>query len=97
MSDTTIEVPQGTVEYLYADVVADRTLNSQPVEIGLGTTVTAATWDDAQWTGASGTSRSCRILLDGSQVAGRYAIFVRITDTPEIPIIKAGYLKVKVN
>ena len=91
-----IVMPVGSVEYLFADVSADQTLISQPVEIGLGTSLTTVTWSTASWIGDVGTTRTARILLDGTLTAGRYLIFVRITDDPETPIVKAGVLTLQV-
>lgn len=92
-----IEIVEGSVEYLYGDVTADRPLVSQPVAMAVNQGVEGATWVVATWVGDVGLSRSCRILLDGTLAAGKYQVFVKITDTPEVPITKAGVLKVKTN
>ena len=92
-----IELAQGTVEYLYADVTADHILDSQPVRIAVATSVTTAVWQEATWVGDPGLTRSARLLLDGSLGAGKYGVFVQITDEPEIPIFKAGVVRVKSN
>lgn len=89
-----IEIPYGSREFLYADVTADVTLDAQVVEIGVGRTVTDATWLAAGWQGDAGTTRSARALLDGTLALGKWSVFVRITDNPEIPIIHAGVLRV---
>lgn len=93
MSD--VEMVTGSVEYLHVDVTCDVVLDQQPVEIGLGSTVDKATWTSAAWEGDAGTTRTCRILLDGSLAASKYNVFVKIHDTPEIPIVRAGVLRIK--
>lgn len=90
-------MPQGSVEYLYVDVTSDVTLSAQPVAMKVAPTVTQGTWLAAEWMGTEGLTRSCRILLDGTLTAGKYDIFVKITDNTEIPIINAGVLRIKVN
>lgn len=95
---TETEIVKGSVEYLYVDVTGDVVLDSQPVRLAFATTLTSSsTWVDATWMGSAGTSRSCRYLLDGLLAVGKVNIFVKITDSPEIPIIKAGTLRVKAN
>lgn len=94
---TEIEMEKGSIEYLYADVTSDIALDQQAVEIAIAPTVQTAVWLTAAWTGDAGNDRTCRVLLDGTLAAGKYMIFVKIHDNPEIPIIKAGSLKVKVN
>lgn len=97
---TEIEIPQGSVEYLYADVTCDRILDEQPVALAIATVITsvdADEWEEAEWVGDPDNARSARLLLDGSLPAGKYQVFVRITDTPEVPIVKAGTLRVKPN
>jgi hypothetical protein len=91
-----IVVTVGSVEYLYADVTADRELDSQPVEMAVDTNPASADWAEATWVGDPGLTRSCRILLDGTLAAGKYSVYVRITDTPEVPVVKAGVLRVRV-
>lgn len=92
-----ISVASTSIEYLYVDVSTDVTLDVQPVAVGIGTTVEDVTWHDATWQGEAGTDRSARILLDGTLEPGVYRVFVRITDSPEIPVVKAGVLRVRAN
>lgn len=94
---TEIEMEQGSIEYLYADVNSDIVLDEQPVEMAIATTVTTAVWKSAAWVGDAGLARSARLLLDGTLTAGKYQVFVKVHDAPEVPIIHAGTLKVKVN
>lgn len=92
MSETTIVL--GSKEYLYVDLTADQSLVDQTVEVAITTGVADAVWQPAEWQGQAGLSRSARILLDGTLAAGRYNVFVRLTDLPEVPILNAGKLRV---
>lgn len=95
MSDVTVEIPLGSVEYLYADITADVALDGS-IEIGIGGPPNEATWQTAAWVGDVDLSRSARVLLDGSLALGTYLMWARITDSPEIPIIKCGKVKIVV-
>lgn len=92
---TEIEMEKGSIEYLYADVVSDVTLDQQVVEMALAETLASVTWLPAAWMGASGLARTARVLLDGTVAEGKYQVFVKIHDNPEVPIIKAGTLRIK--
>lgn len=94
MSD--IVVIQGSTEYLYADVTSNIELDTQTVEMAYATTIDAVSaWTTAAWQGTAGTERTARALFTFAD-AGNFHVFVRITDNPEIPILDAGNLKVKV-
>lgn len=82
---------QGSAEYLDVGVKCDVVLDSQPVAFSLDH---GATWQAATWQGSAGTSRTASLLLDGTLPVGRYRVLVQITDSPEIPIIDAGYLAI---
>ena len=93
MSDTEVKIPVGSVEYLYADLTGDITLDGT-VEMGLGAGADAVTWQTAEWVGTPDFSRSARVLLDGSLGLGTYYLFARVTDTPEVPIVSCGKVKI---
>lgn len=78
-----------SIEYISATVTADVTLDAQAVKISVDD---KATWLTAAWTGDPGTTRSCRVLLNGTNMpaAGERPVFVQITDSPETPIIAAA-------
>lgn len=95
MSDTTIEIPLGSVEYLYADLEGDILLDGT-VEMALGGAPNDVTWESADWVGDVGMTRSARVLLDGTLAQGTYYLWARVTDTPEVPIIKCGKVKIVV-
>ena len=88
-----VKIPVGSVEYLYADVTGDVALEG-PVEMGLGVGADEVVWQEAQWVGDVGTSRSARLLLDGSLAVGTYYLFARVTDSPEVPVLSCGKVKV---
>lgn len=94
MSDTVIEIPVGSIEYLYADIEGDVVLDAQPVAIGLGGAPNTTTWREAGWIGIAGTARTARVLLDGTLGVASYPIWVKVTDNPEVPIIHCGKLKI---
>jgi hypothetical protein len=82
----------GTVEYLSVSVTADVTLDTQPVEFSFD----RSTWHAATWLGTAGTTRSAQVLLDETNLpsVGNWPVFVRVTDSPEIPVMLAGGIKV---
>jgi hypothetical protein len=90
--------PRGTVEFVSATVTADVTLNAQTVKIAISRGDTH-TWLDAIWVGASGTTRKARtqspITFDATTYpASTYGVYVKVTDDPEVPVIRAGNLTI---
>lgn len=90
-----VKVVYGSVEYLYADIRANVTLDAQAVEIAVSPTNTPTNWVAAEWVGAVGKYRAARILLPGSLAKDTYFVYARVTDNPETPIIFAGRLIVE--
>lgn len=93
---TRITRNRASLEYLTVLVTADIELNGQPVDI-------AATdhhdqpgdddWVEATWIGATGNTRKAQILVDDADLSvGPWSVWVRVTDSPEIPVIRAGTL-----
>lgn len=84
-----VNYPIGTVEYIKATVTCDVVLDTQTVAISIdGKT----TWLPATWLGDPGTTRSLRttsVHTFDTKLATR-SVYVKITDSPEIPIIKLG-------
>lgn len=78
---------EGTIEYLNVEVNCDVTLDAQPVAFSLDKGVT---WLTATWVGDPGTTRTAQILLDGTLPPKTYHVYVKVTDTPEIPVVNAG-------
>lgn len=89
-----LKIPEGSIEYLYADLRADRLLNTQAVSMLITSKTVPGVWVAAQWTGTPSRARSARILLDGTLARGTYSVYARITDIPEAPIISVGQLKI---
>lgn len=82
----------GSVEYVSVTVTADVTLDTQPVAISLDH---GTTWLTAGWQGSAGTTRSARTASPVTFTErDNLPVHVRVTDTPEIPIIRAGTLNV---
>jgi hypothetical protein len=86
-----IEIQAGSIEYLQATVTADVTLdNTVAVALSLTPLSTGAhDWKPAGWIGTAGTTRVAQTTDPLTYVAGNYTVFVKLTDTPEIPILAA--------
>ena len=101
-----LEIAGETVQYVRAAVSATKagvaynptacpvSFAFVPVEFGESTN--GATWYDGVWDTVSGVYYAM-CLVGGVVVLSSnvYAVFVRIVDSPEIPVIHAGYLKVR--
>lgn len=88
-----LTLPQGTVEYVKTPVTSDVTLDAQIVTISIDG---KATWLPAVWTGSPGTQRTARTSSPVTfDTTGYRHVFVKVTDTPEIPIMYAGRIKVE--
>lgn len=96
-------IPAVSTEYLHGPVAASVPLDTQTVEVAIlpkgqvapdDTTV----WTPAEWTGDVGTSRTWRLLIGpGTQLPltpDTYTVWVRITDSPEIPVRKHDSLTI---
>lgn len=92
--ESTRTIVRGSTEYLKVELTADVTLNAQQVDFSLDG---GETWLTAEGVGSAATTRTYRhLLLPGEQPAGSsFEVLVRITDTPEIPIISAGSLTIE--
>ena len=86
---STRTVYRGSIEYISVSVTSDVTLDAQPVAISVDGQVT---WLTAAWTGSPGTTRSARVLLNVTNmpVAGESQVYVKVTDSPEVPIFAAA-------
>lgn len=93
-----------TVDFLtvWVDSTADGSagvvLSTQPVALcfwqGDGSPGSGATWRGATWTGSVGNIRPCSLLFGPGTShefsLGAYEVWVRVTDSPTVPIIFAG-------
>jgi len=86
-----VEIEAGSIEFLKATVTADITLdNTVTVALSLTPTSTGAhDWKPASWTGTAGTTREARTDQTLTYAPGTYTVYVKLTDTPEVPIIAA--------
>jgi len=89
---TDLRLPAGTVEYVNAPVTASVDLDTQAVTISIdGKT----TWLPAGWIGDPGPTRTARTTTPVTWTAGYHHVYVKVTDSPEIPIMKAGKIIVE--
>jgi hypothetical protein len=89
------EYPIGTKEYVKAAVTSDRTLDTQAVEIKVN-----GSWLPAQWTGTAGLTRTARttsVVDFAGATKGYQTVYLRFTDSPEVPIIDCGKILVTAN
>jgi hypothetical protein len=89
-------IPFGSVEYLEASVTADVSL-TMVVAIAITKGSGTHTWLAAGWTGAADTTRTARTTSafdTGTLTRGQYGLYVKLTDSPEVPIIKAGEVSI---
>lgn len=86
--------PEGNEEFLEYEVTANVELDAQTVEI----TLDRVTYLEAEWIGDPGNTRSCRTVLPvtNANLPGPQAfeVFIRITDTPEVPLFLAETINV---
>lgn len=97
-------IPSVSTEYLHGPVTASVTLDTQPVQVAFvtpssATPSDATSWVDAEWEGTAGTTRTWRVLIgpgtSSPLPAGAYGVWVRITDTPEVPVRKHDTLTIQ--
>lgn len=82
---------RASVEYLNVPVTSDVTLDAQPVELAVVQGQPAEDdWQTAAWQGSAGTTRTARLEPFIPPGTGTYSVFVRITDSPEVPVFRAG-------
>lgn len=99
---STLVLSSLTTEYLHIPVTGDVDLDAQVVAIAVipvGQEEPADDeWHEAAWVGAVGTTRSARVLIgpeeDLELANGTYTAWVKVTDTPEIPVRKSGLIRV---
>lgn len=93
-------IPAVSIEYLHVPVTASVLLDAQTVELTVltGAPDETTSWIAATWTGDAATTRTARLLIGpGTQVplaTGTWQVWVRVTDTPEVPVRSAGTLKI---
>ena len=99
MNPHTMTKTRGTIEYVKARISADVALGTQTVAISLTPKGGAHTWLPAVWEGLAGTSRVARtqnpVSLDAAYPDRTYLVHVKVTDSPEVPVIYAGAITVR--
>lgn len=98
-----LEIPRGSVEFVGATVTEVNGLDLNQATIQIAVTASGSThtwlsagWDGAQWTDEDGTHRKVKttdpvtFAADGPSA---YTVYVKPTDTPETPILRAGVIK----
>lgn len=83
---------RGTKEYLEVPVASDVELDGT-IEFSFD----RQTWLTAEWTGDPGTTRTAQVLVDDDNLPAKStsSVYVRFTDNPEIPLIKAGEITIR--
>lgn len=86
---------QGTEEFIVAEVSGNVPLTTQTVTVQVKGQELAA-----EWIGTSGSVRQCRttsrVIFDPDEWEdGLYPLAVKYVDSPEVPLIDAGYIRVK--
>lgn len=102
----TNEIPRGSVDYVSGPVTAADAatgapivLDTQVVKIALTQAGATHAWLPAGWVGTAGSTRTARtstpVTFAGDEYpAGQYGVYVQVTDTAEIPIIRIGTIQV---
>lgn len=97
-------IPAVSTEYLHGPVTANVALDTQVVEVAFITPSSATpndttSWVTATWEGGAATTRTWRVLIGPGTPAplavGSYGVWVRITDTPEVPVRKHDVLTIQ--
>lgn len=93
---------RGTIEYLDVPITATVDLTDQPVYISLDNreTYVAATWGDPSVESVDKYGRTVytryAIVLFGEDnplpTSNNVPVFVKVTDDPEVPVVRAGSL-----
>lgn len=85
-----MRIPATSVEYVKVPVTASVALSSLPVEMA----VITGTADPAEgdWQSASWDNGYARLLVGPLTADTSYTVWVRVTSTPEIPVMQAGSL-----
>jgi hypothetical protein len=101
-----LEIAAETVQYVRVAVSATKAgvaynptscvVSFAFVPVEFGETTNGATWHTGSWDTVSGVYYAMVLVGDGWSLApDTYAVFVRIVDSPETPVMHAGYLRVR--
>lgn len=88
-----LSIPRGSIEYIESTIPSDVPL-TMGVEMSLTRGGSDPVWLPAEWKGDPGTTRTARssapITFDDNYPHAAYTLSVRLSDSPEIPIIRVG-------
>lgn len=85
-----MRIPATSVEYVKVPVTADVDLSGLPVEMAVITGGEDPAEDD--WQTAAWDNGYARLLVGPLIADTSYVVWVRVTSTPEIPVMQAGSL-----
>lgn len=93
-------IPSASVEYVHAPVTGTFT-TSMAVEMAVVTAdhePTSGDWHAASWDGDNGDADAKILIGTGTAIGaltdGMYGVWVRITATPEVPVLFSGALRI---
>lgn len=97
---TMITIPSTSIEYVHAPITGDFT-TSMTVQMAIITADTepvTGDWKTAAWDGTDGNADAKILIGTGTSVGalteGVYGVWVKITATPEIPVICSGRIRI---
>lgn len=93
-----IVISRDSVEYVKVPVTADVSL-TMTVAIAITAPGGTPSWIASEWEGTAGTTRTARTTAAVTFSAANYPLTsyivrVKLTDSPEVPIVKAGTLHI---
>ena len=98
MTSPLLSLPRTTHEYLEATIgPANVTLDTETVELSLTHGDADHAWLPATWLGEPGTTRVARTTSPvdlSSYDEEQYGLYVRVTATPETPVIYVGRVRI---
>lgn len=86
-------------EYLHVTVTVDGQPPDPSTTVEFAFLAASDPTEDTVWSAGEWVEGVARILIGPANsghllAAGSYRVFVRVTDSPEIPVLRAGYLTV---
>lgn len=97
---TITTIPSTSIEYLHAPVTGTFT-TGMTVHMAIviaDSEPTSGDWKTAAWDGADGDADAKILIGTGSSIGalteGLYGVWVKITATPEIPVIYTGRIRI---
>lgn len=97
---TITTIPSTSVEYVHAPVTGNFTtaMTVQMAVVIADSEPVTGDWKTAAWDGVDGTADAKILIGTGSSIGalteGVYGVWVKVTATPEIPVINAGRIRI---